>query len=137
MTDSKYEKYILRDPVKDGKLGPYIHLGEESFPGIGFGMYWVGYSKPTVAHDEAMVHDFDQCLWFMGADPTNLHDFGAEIEMSLGEEGIKHTINTPSIVYIPKGLVHCPLNYKKVDKPFIVIDMSMTPEYVIKRPPKK
>ena len=137
MAESPYEKYILRDPVKDGPLGTYIHLGKEYFPELKFGMYWCTYSKPTVAHDEAMVHDFDQFLWFIGGDPENVRDFDAEVELSLGKEQIKHTITSTSIVYIPKGLVHCPLKYKKVNKPFVVLDMSMTPKYVIKRPDAK
>jgi len=114
-----------------------MHLGEEYFPELKFGMYWCYYDKPTVAHDEAMVHDFDQFLWFIGGDPTNVRDFGAEVELSLGEEQRKHVIDSTSIVYIPKGLVHCPLHYKNVKKPFVVLDMSMTPKYEIKRPDSK
>jgi len=134
MTESPYEKYIVRNPVKDGPLGTYIHIGEEYFPGINYGMYWCSYSEDTTAHDAPMVHDFDQFLWFIGGDPTNVRDFDAEVELSLGEEQIKHTITSTSFVHIPKGLVHCPLYYKKVNKPFVVLDMSMTNKYEIKRP---
>jgi hypothetical protein len=35
----------------------------------------------------------------------------------LGEEREKHIINSTSIVYIPKGLVHAPIAIKKVNKP--------------------
>lgn len=59
-------------------------------------------------------HDFDQLLCFMGTNPKNLKAFNAEIHFSLGEECEKHIITTPTIVYLKKGQIHCPLDYVKV-----------------------
>lgn len=61
---------------------------------------------------------FDEFLFFIGCDTTNIDDFRAYIEMALGEEWEINIIDTTSIVYLPAGLQHCPINVKKVDKPF-------------------
>ena len=129
MTDSPYEKYIVRNPVKDGPLGTYIHIGEEYFPGINYGMYWCSYSEDTTAHDAPMVHDFDQCLLCIGANPNDMSDFDAEVELCLGEEREKHIINSATVVHIPAGLVHCPLNIVKVNKPILFLDISIVDKY--------
>jgi len=44
---------------------------------------------------------------------------GAEVEIALGEEWKKNIITTSAIVYLPKGLQHCPINVKIVDRPFL------------------
>ena len=38
-------------------------------------------------------------------------------------------INAATIVYIPKGLIHCPLNFKKVTKPVMFINIPLTSGY--------
>jgi hypothetical protein len=44
----------------------------------------------------------------------------------MGDE-ILH-INYPCSIFIPKGVKHCPLNIKRVGKPFIFVDASITQE---------
>jgi len=76
---------------------------------------------------EAHTHDFDQIIFFLGGDPSNVTEFGAEVEMSLGEPLEKHIINYTSCVYIPAGLMHCPLNIVTVNKPIMFIDITLSP----------
>ena len=85
--------------------------------------------KPILMVDKPHNHDFDQFLCFFGSNPTNLFDLGAEIEVVLGKEGGKHIVDTTSIVYIPKGLIHCPVTFKRVDKPVFHLDIFLAPEY--------
>jgi hypothetical protein len=54
----------------------------------------------------------------------------AEIEMGLGEEQEIHKITTPTSVYIPKGLVHCPLNFIRVGKPILFVHATLAPKYI-------
>lgn len=70
---------------------------------------------PDVPH----VHNYDEFLLFMGADPNNLSELGAEIEVSLGKDEEKHIITTPTAAIMPKGFPHCPVTITKVEKPFI------------------
>ena len=45
-----------------------------------------------------------------------MNDFDGEVWLHMGEEGEKHVIPSPTIVYVPARLVHCPLNFVKVNK---------------------
>jgi hypothetical protein len=72
-------------------------------------------------------HDFDFYLFFLGRD--DMGDLGAEIELGLGKEQEIHTITTPTSVYVPKGLVHCPLNFKRVDKPILFVHALLAAKY--------
>ena len=135
MSESKYGKYIVRGTATKESMPGVIPsaFGEpEDWAGINHRMKWNYISKP-VQMEEAHSHDFEEFLCFMGSNPTDTEDFGAEIEVSMGKEGEKQIINTPTVVVIPKGMVHSPINFKKVDKPVIYSSIYMAKEY-IKRP---
>ncbi len=73
-------------------------------------------------------------MYFIGGNPMDFKDFGAEVEFVMGEEGEKHIINTTTWVYIPKGLLHCPLTFTKVDKPIMFGHIMFTPTYELAGP---
>lgn len=78
---------------------------------------------------EPHKHDFHQILCFVGGDPNNIRDFGAEIEVYLGEEMEKHVITTNTAITIPPGLYHCPINFVKVDKPVVFLEVMLVDKY--------
>jgi mannose-6-phosphate isomerase-like protein (cupin superfamily) len=84
-----------------------------------------GIYEPFVMIEEAHKHPFHQIFGFVGGDPTNIRDFGAEIELCLGEEEEKHVITTNTAVSIPPGLYHCPLNFKRIDKPIVFLQVML------------
>ena len=44
----------------------------------------------------------------------DITDFDAEVEINLGGEVEKRIINTATVVYIPKGLIHAPdINFNR------------------------
>ena len=71
-------------------------------------------------------------LIFLGQNPASPRDFGAEIEISLGEEGEKHIINTSSVVCLPKGLIHGPISLNKMIKPVLFSVIYLAPDYIRK-----
>jgi hypothetical protein len=75
---------------------------------------------------DAHKHDFDQFLFFIGGDPNNFTEFDAEVELTL--DGKVNSITYASWVFIPKGLMHCPLTIKRVGKPIIFVDARLTKE---------
>jgi hypothetical protein len=79
--------------------------------------------------DTPHKHDFHQFFCFLGSDPLDIRKFDAEIEVYLGEEGEKHTITTPTVLHIPPGLMHCPMEYKKVGQPVMHLDIYFAPKY--------
>jgi hypothetical protein len=131
----KYGKYIVKEPrgtdmISPIHLEPFFHVvSTDYWKGSAFGIGFNPVLRPWLMEKAPMKHDFDQILCFLGGDLSNIFDFGAEIELCLGEEQEIHIINTASIVYIPKGLVHCPLNFKIIKKPVLFVDVTLTPEY--------
>ena len=134
MAETKYGKYIIREPLEKG-MAPMIHIcGEESCHGAKFATFPVEVqllcvTEPIAFPHPAHVHDADEIFFIFGNNPLNYYDFDAEIEIHFGEEGEKHIINTTSIVYIPKGLMHAPIAITKVNKPFQWMHVLFTPKY--------
>jgi hypothetical protein len=94
-------------------------------------------TKPFTMRPDSHKHDFDHMLCFFGGDPKNIRDFPAEIEFCLGEEQEKHIIDCNTIVSVPRGLLHCPLIFKRVDQPIIFLEIALTHYISENRPPVK
>jgi hypothetical protein len=85
--------------------------------------------KPYMFHEPTHKHQFTEFFVFMGSNPLNMNEFDADIEFTFGSEKEKHVINSPTIVTIPPGVYHCPLNYVRVGKPFYCLEVFLTPKY--------
>jgi hypothetical protein len=137
MAESKYGKYILKDATRVPVLKtrthtPSVSSREDLWPGVSgmncnFGVNCV--AEPYLLPDPPHKHDFDEFLFFIGGNPLNMKEFDADIEIALGPEWEVHHINTTSIVYIPKGLQHCPINVKRVGKPFLFGHIMLAGKY--------
>ena len=55
-----------------------------------------------------------------------MKELGGEIEICIGPEQEKHVFSTPTTLYFPKGLLHCPLKYTKVEKLFMIVHIWNT-----------
>jgi len=129
MTATKYDKYIVRRPVAIGGYGPeLIYTGERDY-NSNFTIMFLRITAPTLMEEFAHSHDFDMYLYFLSFDAENMGDLGAEIEIGLGEEQEIHIITTPTTVFIPKGMVHCPLEFKRVDKPILFVHCTLASKY--------
>ncbi len=105
---------------------------DESFGNKNFWMYWKCIEKPYTDETETHKHDFDQYLVFLGGDPRNMLELGGEVEFTLSLNGVLkevHTFTQYTSVYIPAGLYHCPLIFKKVTRPIIFYDFVSTLQY--------
>jgi hypothetical protein len=74
------------------------------------------------------AHDFDQFFCFMGK-PEDQRVFDGEVELYLGEEETKNIINSTSVVYVPKGMVHCPIIWKRVSQPMMFVNIVLVSSY--------
>ena len=135
MAARKYGKYVVKALAnQEERLGRVAHLfGGKHFQGTNFSPAWVGLTKPLFMMKESHSHDYDEYLFFWGTNAGNIDEFNAEVELCLGEEEEKYIITTPTVVYVPRGLKHCPLNFKIVDKPIMFMDISISPEYEAKK----
>ena len=138
MKKTKYGKYILRETRRENPhretsaMIPVALEGLKDWGGIKPRMKWTFISQPVLLVDEPHSHDFDEFLCFLSCNPENELDFGAEVELSLGQEREKQIIKSPSVVCIPQGLTHCPLNFKTINKPVLFCHIYLAPEYVRK-----
>jgi hypothetical protein len=87
---------------------------------------WGGTAKGNI--EEEHSHDFDEVIGFIGAKgQKEPHELGGEVEISLGGE--KYTITKSCLIWVPKGLKHCPLRLSRIDSPSIAFTVGMTSKY--------
>jgi hypothetical protein len=126
---NKYAKCIVTDLFK--KIDYYTGSSYVAHNGELGGNITMAYhcvTKPKL-FNMTHAHDFQEVLCFIGGNPLDITDFGAEVEIQLGAEHEKHVITKTSCVSIPPNLPHCPLNIKRVDKPIIFLEISNSPTY--------
>jgi hypothetical protein len=137
MTELETAKYIrtgvTRPSNHDVVTSPIINLvSDKEFGDMGFTMYWQAITVPFIMNPDMHQHDFPQYLTFLGGDVTNMLELDGEIELILSEDGTnleKHTITKATTVYIPAGLYHCPLEFKKVTRPILCVDIFFAETY--------
>jgi hypothetical protein len=54
---------------------------------------------------------------------------GGEVEIALGDEWEKHVITTSAIICLPRGVAHCPVYVKRVERPFYFGHLLMASSY--------
>ena len=59
----------------------------------------------------------------------DLSYLGAELTIEIGQEHEKHTFNVPTAVSIPKGLPHFPIACDRVDRPYGVVQVGLSPKH--------
>jgi hypothetical protein len=139
MSELKHEKLILTDLIVPDNVQEKAEeynkratriLWLEDFvipgsPSIILSWYW----KATETEGSpSHTHDFNEVVGFLGSDPQNPHDLGGEVEFWLEDE--KYLLTKSCLIYVPKGLRHCPLTVKRVDRPILFLAVSVTSKYV-------
>jgi hypothetical protein len=62
-------------------------------------------------------HDFDEILGFFGSNKDNYRDLNSEIELWLEDE--QYFITKSALIFVPKGMKHLPLYFRKVGSPVL------------------
>ncbi|MBN2074564.1 MAG: hypothetical protein JW762_03335 [Dehalococcoidales bacterium] len=129
-----YNRYFIQDVIKYNKWGGE-GIGLSAVPehiipaGARVTLGLTAVRKPYMFHAPTHKHNFTEFFYFFGSNPMDMKEFDAEIEFYIGEEKEKHIIDRPTVVVLPPGLFHCPLNYARVGKPFYCLELFMTPKY--------
>ena len=139
MSENKYAKYITTNIKEDSTIpgvieGPsFAFRGARIIPEAKANFGWNYITKPYFIDRFPHTHEADEYLFFLAPQfPDPFSAFNAEIDFSLGEEQEKHVISEPSLIYIPKGLVHAPLNFRKINKPLLFGVFLLTPNFTSK-----
>ncbi len=124
--DFDYEQYVIRSPMREaggnftaGRQSPtmtYMSRTQINVANyyIEFGWVW-GKVEPGIPK---MVHDtLDEIVLHIGGDPENPEDLGADMEFGMGDDLLQ--FNTSFGMWVPRGVIHGPLNWHEVRKPHI------------------
>jgi uncharacterized RmlC-like cupin family protein len=87
---------------------------------------WVT-SLPRPVHGPH-THDDDELLVFLSSNPDDIRDLGCEVEMYIGPEMERHIFSESNLVYVPAGLLHGPVRFKNLRRPFIYIQAVKAPK---------
>jgi hypothetical protein len=127
------EKYIVRKPAYEvtpkfevkGRIPAMTLMSSNLVPGMK--MYietgWVLSMPDPNPHIDEHTHDYDEIIIHLGTDPQNPEDLGGEIE--IGYDGESVTIDSTSAIYVPKGIKHGPLVWKRFDRPHLELTIMI------------
>jgi hypothetical protein len=133
----KYAKYFTTEIKEDSILpadiipGPTFGFrGAHQIAGACANFGWNVIYKPYFIDRVTHVHEGDEYLCFLAGNvPDCFSNFDAEIDFHFGKEQELYTITEPTIVFIPKGTFHCPLEFRIVNKPLLFVMLLLTPEF--------
>ncbi|MCL1834953.1 MAG: hypothetical protein FWG48_02225 [Oscillospiraceae bacterium] len=139
-----YEKLVFPFPMENNEavaegddpgyvIKPQAYFrGATQIPGSNFNVGFQIFVKPFFLDRVPHRHDVDEYLIFLGGSFPNVFEFDADIELTLGkigEDAEVFKITQPTIVRIPANLHHCPLNFKRIDKPVFFQAAVMQPMF--------
>ncbi len=150
MAKSKYGKYIVTEDlmppepkemtrameaqVKEGKiLDRTMLLGimDSIVPGcsmfVGCEILWGLPGGKPVSIEIPHSHDFDEVIGFGGTNRNYPRELGGEIEFHMGGE--THTLTKTCLIFVPKGIEHCPVTFKRIDTPIFMFEAANDATY--------
>jgi hypothetical protein len=152
MTPSKYAKYVIdrdlmppeppemtramADQAKAGRtLDRTLLLGiqDSILKGaffVGCEILWQLTGNGPVDIEIPHRHDFDEIIGFAGTNRNYPRELGGEIDFHMGGE--KLTITKTSLIFVPKGTIHCPVTLKRIDTPIFMFEAGNDTAYVKK-----
>lgn len=150
MSGPKYGKYILTEDLmppmpeamvrsmeqqeKEGKvldrtmlLGMTSDIMPECSLFVGCEILWGLPGGKPVDIEIPHSHDFDEVIGFGGTNRNYPRELGGEIEFLMGGE--RHTITKTCLIFVPKGVEHCPITLKRIDTPIFMFEATSDPDY--------
>jgi hypothetical protein len=73
--------------------------------------------------DKPHTHPTTQIMCFVGTDPDDLTDLGADFEICLGKEEERHVFNKSTAIVTPPFLPHWPGGLLKCERPILMVDI--------------
>ena len=90
-----------------------------------FGSAWWTAPLPESETYKPHYHDADEIIGLFGSNIEDPFDLGGEAEYWFEDE--KYTITKSCLIYVPKGTRHCPLFYRRVDRPWFTFSVVNAP----------
>ena len=129
----KYDKHIIREPFHKAPEefggGTIFKQTNDDNSGIIYEYHII--DKLNWSIDESRTHDTHELLCFLGGNPQDIRDLGAEVRIVLGEDNEEHLIGDATVVSIPPGLKHGPIAVNKFYKPFVLLRIMNSKDYLL------
>jgi hypothetical protein len=132
--EPSYDRYFTKGVIKDNIWGGQ-GLGLSAVPehiipaGAKINLDLAVVRKPYIYNDTTHKHSFTEFYLFFGSNPMDMKEFDAEVEFSFGAEKERYVISGPTIVVVPPGEFHFPLNFARIGKPIYFLEVSLTSHY--------
>lgn len=142
MVETRYGKYVVRAPTRiQGKdelvwttvrnsmtIPPFSFLLgdkpiQEAHTLLEYIWIWKDTAIGATPEEPPHKHNYNEIFLFCGTNGLDAKDFGAEVEMWMGEgdESEKIMLNTSAAVFVPKGTVHLPIIFRNILKPIMLV----------------
>jgi hypothetical protein len=134
MAESKYKKNLVTKPryevtagrVKGRQYPTMTLMSNELVPGSNLYLEigWVYEMPEPNPHIFEHSHDkYNEVVLHLGSDPYNPEDLGGEIEFVVGGEPL--IFDKTSALFVPAGVKHGPVTWKKVTRPHLQMAMVL------------
>ncbi|MBN2040100.1 MAG: hypothetical protein JW864_08675 [Spirochaetes bacterium] len=145
MAETRYGKYIvtedkmppepeawvkaMEDQAKEGKIidrTMLLGIMDSIVPGCslfaGCEIIWGLPNGKPVEIEIPHSHDFDEVIGFAGTNRNYPRELCGEIEFLMGGE--KHILTKTCLIFVPKGVDHCPVKFNRVDTPIFMFEAA-------------
>ncbi|HTY81845.1 MAG TPA: hypothetical protein VMB24_03600 [Dehalococcoidales bacterium] len=107
--------------------GGHVTFARGNDAGINFTLIYESIKKAPYRigpePDNPHAHANTQVMLFLGSDPEDLSNLGAEFEICMGKEQERHVFTKPTAVVTPPFLPHWPGGALKLSRPMIMMDI--------------
>jgi hypothetical protein len=137
---TKYGRYIITQPKSHAPAGKkmegpktaratqVVSLDNEVSPGAFYVDFcWIWSGTMTMA-PEPHKHDFDEIIGFVSAG-TKENPRQIDGEVAINIAGEKYNLTKSALVYLPKNVEHCPLEFKNITRPVLCFTIGNTIQY--------
>jgi hypothetical protein len=142
LASSRYAKYVIDQPefITEMAHHDFTDISGFTFPDE---VYLNGQMLPEAKHWLDLMwiwevpsppdllgahsHPFAEIVLFVGSNPRDMRDFGGELEwwMGEGDEAERFFIDKTTLIYVPAGLRHGPMNFLRVDRPILNVAIGL------------
>jgi hypothetical protein len=132
MNALNYEKYLVRKPLYEAFPGirnrqsptmTFLSAAQIPEAKCYLELGWINGLPDPNPHIYEHVHNYDEIILHWGNDHETPQELGAEIEFYIGGQPI--TFNTTTGIFIPRGVRHGPLTWKKFHRPHIQMSLLL------------
>jgi hypothetical protein len=130
MAEKKYEKHLIKNPfftapAEYGGGTMFKHTDDDKM-GVVYEHIYI--TNPNLNVKESRTAETHELYVFVGGDPTNILDFGAEISFKLGDEQEEFIIKEPTVMSVFPGMKVGPITTKKYTKPYVLLKIVNSKE---------